>query len=123
MKTATGKSSRPIRCPIRRSKRKMLEKMFLDRGKQLNRRGSVRMRVFVRRIVSLTKFITRCAAAFPHQSAIGAARLDSRRVFSKAMKLLNRLLIIVTIVGLATMLTLSDDSKATVIRQNQVNEK
>src|SRR6266545_3378005 len=80
-------------------------------------------RIFVRRIVSLTKFITRCAAAFPHQSAIGAARLDSRRVFSKAMKLLNRLLIIVTIVGLATMLTLSDDSKATVIRQNQVNEK
>ena len=40
-------------------------------GKQLNRRGSVRMRVFVKRIVSLTKVITRCAAAFPHQSAIG----------------------------------------------------
>jgi len=51
------------------------------------------------------------------------ARGRTRRVFSKAMKLLNRLLIIVTLVGLATMLTLSDDSKATVIGQNQVNEK
>jgi len=61
--------------------------------------------------------------AFTGEWLNATPRRRTRRVFSKAMKLLNRLLIIVTIVGLATMLTLSDDSKATVIRQNQVNEK
>jgi hypothetical protein len=47
----------------------------------------------------------------------------TRRVFSKAMKLLNRLLIIVTIVGLATMLIPVRRLEGNRYKANQVNEK
>jgi len=47
----------------------------------------------------------------------------TRRVFSKAMKLLNRLLIIVTIVGLPTMLTPVRRLEGNRYKANQVNEK
>ena len=45
--------------------------MFLARHKQLVRRRSLGMRVFATRIVTLMKFITRCAPASPRRSAIG----------------------------------------------------
>jgi hypothetical protein len=61
--------------------------------------------------------------AFTGEWLNATPRGRTRRVFSKAMKLLNRLLIIVTIVGLATMLIPVRRLEGNRYKANQVNEK